>query len=118
MVTWCEEQVRTFLAALIQVAVLAGCDMAQKPEWTGAYTMPAKPAAAPTPAAPADEEIANVGAAGYHVMCASNKHSGIWCKNYKTLPEADAGLAKHRKETGHTDNGRSAGKCPYAEVEG
>ena len=50
----------------------------------------------------------------YHVLCTSRQHVGGWCKQYDTLSEADAALAKHRKDTGHTDNGRSAGKCPIA----
>lgn len=112
---------RTLSKVTLILTLIAGvaCGQSNKQGAEADAVASAPPHAASTAAHKADDMAVSVAAPEadaeprkYHVLCANRQHPGGWCKEYGTLGEADAGLAKHRKDTGHTDNGRSAGKCP------
>jgi hypothetical protein len=106
-------------ACLVATTVLACAPTNDSAENVAADTAALVPAAAPaqfdassimadSTAAPVDE------AAGFYYLCTDQSHPGGSCWRYPTKAEAEAALAAHRRETGHTGGGVSAGKCPVA----
>jgi hypothetical protein len=112
---------RSFLTAcLVATSVLACARTEENAEGELADTAalaPASPAPAQFDSASAMADPSPVAAddeAGFYYLCTDRSHPGGSCWRYPTKAEAESALAAHRKQTGHTGGGVSAGKCPVA----
>jgi hypothetical protein len=60
------------------------------------------------------KKVANKKASNFYVVCADPSHPGGWCSDlFSNYDDANSALAKHRKDTGHSDNSVE-NDCPFA----